>query len=149
MAHRTAPAPLATRSASSGSRVSPNHGCWTTLTGAQPAVYTSNGKTVRALAQENDKAFALLNALDANERKQAILNYEVHDLVLGPGHAGETIQPEGLTAAAMNEKQRAILLDVISEWVGIVNDAYAIPRMAEIKTGLDENLLCLEWTDYA
>lgn len=115
------------------------HGVITpTLTGAQPAVYTSNGKTVRALAQENDKAFALLNALDANERKQAILNYEVHDLVLGPGHAGETIQPEGLTAAAMNEKQRAILLDVISEWVGIVNDAYAIPRMAEIKTGLDE-----------
>jgi hypothetical protein len=27
-----------------------------TLTGAQPATYTSNGKTVRALAQENDKA---------------------------------------------------------------------------------------------
>lgn len=27
-----------------------------TLTGAQPATYTSNGRTVRALAQENDKA---------------------------------------------------------------------------------------------
>jgi hypothetical protein len=45
-----------------------------TLTGAQPSIYTSNGKTVRALAQENDKAFALLNSLDETERKQAILN---------------------------------------------------------------------------
>ncbi len=115
------------------------HGVITpTLTGAQPAVYTSNGKTVRALAQENDKAFALLNALDANQRKQAILNYEVHDLVLGPGRAGETIQPEGLKASDMNEQQRAMLLDVISEWADIVNEAYAIPRMAEIKAGLDE-----------
>jgi hypothetical protein len=35
-----------------------------TLTGAQPSLYTSNGKTARVLAQENDKAFAFLNALD-------------------------------------------------------------------------------------
>jgi hypothetical protein len=56
------------------------HGVITpTLTGAQPAVYTSNGKTVRALVQENDKAFALLIALDTNQRKQAILTYEVRD----------------------------------------------------------------------
>jgi hypothetical protein len=84
------------------------------------------------------KAFALLNALDATERKQATLSYRVGDLVLGPGHAGETIQPEGLKATALNEKQRALLLDLISEWTGIVNDAYAAPRMAEIKAGLDE-----------
>ena len=31
------------------------------LTAAQPALYTLNGKTVRPLGQENDKAFALLN----------------------------------------------------------------------------------------
>src|SRR5580704_224573 len=109
-----------------------------TMTGAQPSVYTSKGKTVRALAQENDKAFALLNALDENQRKQAILNYEIGDLVLGPGHSGEMIQPEGVKASALNERQRAMLLDVISEWAGIVNDTYAVPRMAEIKSGLSD-----------
>jgi hypothetical protein len=113
------------------------HGVITpTLTGAQPAVYTSNGKSVRALAAENDKAFALLNAMDENQRKQAILNYRIGDLVLGPGHAGETIQPEGLKASGMNYKQRALLVDVISEWTGIVNDAYRKPRMAEIEAGI-------------
>jgi hypothetical protein len=107
-----------------------------TLTGAQPAIYTSNGKTVRALAEENDKAFVLLDALDEAQREQAILNYQIGDLVLGPGHSGETIQPEGLKASAMNENQRALLLDVIAEWAGIVNDVYMNPRMAEIKAGL-------------
>jgi Protein of unknown function (DUF3500) len=109
-----------------------------TMTGAQPSVYTSKGKTVRALAQENDKAFALLNALDENQRKQAILNYQIGDLVLGPGHSGEMIQPEGVKASALNERQRAMLLDVISEWAGIVNDTYAVPRMAEIKGDLND-----------
>jgi hypothetical protein len=115
------------------------HGVLTpTLTGAQPALYTVDGKTVRPLGQESDKALALLNALDESQRKQAILNYRVADLVLGPGQDGKTIQPEGLKASAMNSRQRTMLLDVISEWAGIVHESAAAARMAELKAGLDE-----------
>jgi hypothetical protein len=109
-----------------------------TLTGAQPALYVSNGKTVRPLGAESDKALALLNALDDKQRKQAILSYRLADLVLGPGQDGKTIQPEGLKATDMNEKQRAMLLDVISEWAGIIHESAAAARMAEIKAGLNE-----------
>lgn len=109
-----------------------------TLTAAQPAMYTVNGKTVRPLGQENDKAFALLGALDDQQRKQAILTYKVSDLVLGPGKDGKTIQPEGLRASAMNDGQRAMLLDLIGEWAGIVHEGAAAARMAEIKAGLGE-----------
>ena len=108
------------------------------LIGAQPALYTANGKTVRPLGRESDKAFVLLNALDETQRKQAILNYRVADLVLGPGQDGKTIQPEGLKASAMNEPQRALLLDLISEWTGIVHESAADARMAEVKAGLGE-----------
>ncbi len=107
------------------------------LTGAQPALYTSNGRPVRVLAQENDKAFALLDALDAAQRRQAILPYKVDDLVLGPGHDGVTLAPEGLEASAMTAAQQALLLDLIGEWAGIGNEAYAAARMAEIRAGLD------------
>ena len=108
------------------------------LTAAQPALYTMNGKTVRPLGQENDKAFALLDALNETQRKQAIQNYRVADLVLGPGQDGKTIQPEGLKASAMNDKQRAMLLDLIAEWAGIVHETAAAARMAEIKAGMGE-----------
>jgi len=109
-----------------------------TLTGAQPALYTLNGKTVRPLGQESDKALALLNSLNENQRKQAILSYRLVDLVLGPGQDGKTIQPEGLKATAMNEKQRAMMLDVISEWAGIVHESETTTRMAELKAELNE-----------
>jgi len=109
-----------------------------TLTGAQPALYTVNGKTVRPLGQESDKAIALLNALDENQHKQAILSYRLADLVLGPGQDGKTIQPEGLKASAMNQRQRAILIDLISEWTGIIHESAAAARMAEVTAGLDD-----------
>ena len=109
-----------------------------TLTGAQPALYTENGKTVRPLGGESDKAIALLNALDENQRKQAILSYRLADLVLGPGQDGKTIQPEGLKATGMNEKQRAMLLDVISEWAGIIHESAAAVRMAQLKADINE-----------
>ncbi|HUI77457.1 MAG TPA: DUF3500 domain-containing protein [Bryobacteraceae bacterium] len=109
-----------------------------TLTGAQPALYTSNGQTVRPLGGESDKALALLNALDEGQRKQAILNYRVPDLVLGPGKDGKTIQPEGLRASNMTGKQRAMLLDVISEWAGIVHENAATARMEQLKLDISE-----------
>jgi len=109
-----------------------------TLTGAQPALYTIDGKTIRPLGQESDKALALLNALDETQRKQAILSYRLADLVLGPGQDGKTIQPEGLKASGMNERQRAMLLDVIWEWAGIVHETAAAARMAELKADLGE-----------
>jgi hypothetical protein len=115
------------------------HGVLTpTLTGAQPALYTIGGKTVRPLGQESDKALALLDALDGNQRKQAILSYRLADLVLGPGQDGKTIQPEGLKASDMNQRQRAMLLDVISEWAGIIHESAAAARMAEIRAGLND-----------
>jgi hypothetical protein len=108
-----------------------------TLTGAQPALYTMAGKTVRPLGQESDKAVALLNSLDENQRKQAVLNYRVADLVLGPGQDGKTIQPEGLKASSMNEKQRTMLLDLMQEWAGIVHESAASTRMAELKADIN------------
>lgn len=109
-----------------------------TLTGAQPSVYTSNGKTVRVLAQENDKAYDLLNALSDSARKKALLNYSVGDLVVGPGHDGQTIVPEGLKASEMTDQQREMLVSLIGEWAGIINDAYQKQRIADIRAGLND-----------
>ena len=109
-----------------------------TLTGAQPALYTLNGKTVRPLAGESDKGLALLIALDGNQKKKAILGFRLADLVLGPGQDGKTIQPEGLKASEMSDKQRAMLIDVIAEWAGIVHESAANARMAELKSEIND-----------
>jgi hypothetical protein len=107
-----------------------------THTGAQPATYTLNGQTIRPLGSENDKAFKLVNALDAAQRKQAVLGYEVRNLVLGPGEDGKVIQPEGVRASTLNQAQRAMLLDLVREWVDILDETAAGAKMTEITANL-------------
>ena len=94
------------------------------LPAAQPATYTFEGKEIRPLGKENDKAFALINALDEKQRAQAIIGSRVADLVLGPGQDGRAIQPEGLRASAMSTAQQEMLLEIVREWAGIMTDAF-------------------------
>ena len=109
-----------------------------THTGAQPASYTVEGKLIRPLGDENDRAFELVNALNAEQQKQAILGYEVRNLVLGPGTDGKTIAPEGVRAATFTPAQRTTLLTLIREWVGIIDDQTSAAKMKEIESGLAE-----------
>ena len=53
------------------------------------------------LGRENDISFELINSLDASQQKQAILSYQVNDLVLGPGQDGKMVQPEGIKVSAL------------------------------------------------
>ena len=108
------------------------------LPAAQPAIYKLNSETVRPLGRENDKGFALINSLDAAQQKQAILAYQVNDLVLGAGQDGKMVQPEGIKVSALNAAQQEKLLDVVSEWVGILNDEAATVKMNEVKANLAE-----------
>ena len=107
------------------------------LPAAQPATYTFEGQTIRPLGRENDKAFALINALDPDRRDKAILGYRVADLVLGPGQEGRTIQPEGVRVSALSASQQTLLWDLVKEWAGIMNDAFAEPRMAELRENVN------------
>jgi len=107
-------------------------------TGAQPAIYEMEGKSVRPLGGEVDKAFALLSSLDQAQRKQAILGFQMRDLVLGPGRDGQTIQPEGIKGSALTEKQREMLLDLASEWTGIMHEAVAKSKLEEMRQHISE-----------
>jgi hypothetical protein len=108
------------------------------LPAAQPASYTFEGRTIRPLGKENDKAFALINALDGTQRSRAILPYRVSDLVLGPTQDGKTIQPEGVRASTLTAAQQTMLMDIVREWAGIMTDAYAEPRMTELRSRLSD-----------
>ncbi|WP_433970957.1 DUF3500 domain-containing protein [Tunturiibacter lichenicola] len=108
------------------------------LTGAQPAVFKVDGKTIRPLGRESDEALTLLESLDAKQRSQAVLSYKVVDLVLGPGQDGKQMSPEGLRVSAMNDRQKVLLLQVIAEWAGIMNDSMASARIAQLKSELND-----------
>ena len=107
-------------------------------TAAQPAIFELEGRTIRPLGGETSKAFALITALDDAQRKQAILGSEFRDLVLGPGRDGQTIQPEGIKGSALTEKQREMLLDLISEWSGIMPAFLAKAKMEDLRSHITD-----------
>lgn len=106
------------------------------LTGGQPIKYTANGEEVYQWLEENEAAFALINALDADQQKQAILSDSYINLVLGPGEDGKTIAPEGLQVSSFTAEQQALLLDLIRVRVGMLKEDDAAAKMAEVEANL-------------
>ncbi len=110
--------------------------------GVQPATYTdADGNTVRPLGDIEDDAFVLINSLDDEQRQTAVLGDTYMDLILGPGQDGRTIQSEGLAGSEMSGDQQETFLRLIGHYAGLVNDAAASERMAEIEADLDETYL--------
>ncbi len=106
------------------------------LIAVQPGSYPLNGVTVTPLGDEYTKGYALITSMNADQQKQAILSYAQKDLILGPGQDGKVTQQEGINASALSANQQAMLLDVISEWTNILNDADTAVQMASIKANL-------------
>ena len=108
------------------------------LTGCLPAIYEEDGNRVRALAAENDRAFALFDTFNDKQRRWANIGHPVSELALGPGRDGETMPSIGVKGSTFNPQQRGMLFDLVLEWAGILNDVHAAPRLAEIKDEMDE-----------
>lgn len=109
------------------------------LTGAYPNFFTTkDGKKMRVLGDETDRAFKLMASLSEEQKSQAVLPSVVEDLVLGPGQDGKTIQPEGVKASSLKADQKAMLLSLASAWVDIMNEQSAKQKMADIKSHLNE-----------
>lgn len=108
------------------------------LPAAQPAVFELDGKTVRPLGREVDKAWELFASLDEGQRRKAVLGNQIRDLVLGPGKDGRTIQPEGIQGSDLTEKQRGMLLGLAGEWTGIQHEAGAAAKMEELSKNITE-----------
>jgi Protein of unknown function (DUF3500) len=108
------------------------------LPAAQPAKYTLGGKTIQPLGREMTKSFALVQSLTPEQQKEAIRAPYYIDLVLGPGQDGKTIAPEGIAGSALTEPQKKLLIELIGEWIGNLNDDDAAPKLATAKANLDK-----------
>jgi len=113
-----------------------------THTGTQPDSFQRDGQTVRPLGVENDLAFKLVNMLDAEQKKQAVLGATPKNLQAPPGKDGATVKPEGLKCNSLKEDQRAVLMELIGAWVHILPDAAAASRMAALKAKVDDSYFC-------
>lgn len=109
--------------------------------GANPAeVLEGSRKGLRVLAGEEDKAFALLRALDAQQKQAAVLQDTVpNDIITTNSRRVNPLKPDGLAAARMTAAQQTLLRALIGEYTSRMVDEIAAERMRRINAaGFDK-----------
>lgn len=108
------------------------------LTGGEPLKYVKNGKPIYIVENEVTQSQALMRSLSPEQAKRAVISTSKIDLVLGPGHDGQVLQPEGLPGSAMTSVQKGLLLKLIEARLDILNEDDLRPQMAAIRATIDQ-----------
>ena len=109
--------------------------------GANPAeVMEGSRKGLRVLAAEEDKAFALLHALDGQQKQAAVLQDTVpSDMITTNSRRVNPLSPDGLPVSRMTPAQQKLLRELINEYAGRMVDEIATERMRRINAaGFDK-----------
>jgi hypothetical protein len=108
--------------------------------GSEPVIATSGKyKGTVILQDEQDKGFAMLNALTAAQRKKAILNFSK----TGNNNLAEAFKDNvvldyaGVRVSDLAAAQRKQMVDLIGLYVGNMDEGHARVKMEEVQRHLD------------
>jgi len=105
------------------------------LTGGQPIDYEWEGKQVRQVAEEQDAAYTLIAALSDEQKKKAVVAGRYGDIKFGPGATKIEASSEGIKVSELDEKQLALLKELIGYRIGVLNPIHAEIEMEKIVAG--------------
>ena len=93
----------------------------------------------RVLANEGDRGWRLLQALDDAQRAVAVLGDDIPgDVLTGPGRKGSLSEFSGISASALTEAQRGLLWELVEEFAANADHGAADAQLARIGAdGLD------------
>ena len=108
------------------------------LTGGQPMDYRWEGKAVRQLAEEEDKAYELIAALTPEQLKSVVKGKRYVDLNFGPTARKLTPAKVGIQVSELNEAQQTLVRQLIQSRIGILNQVHADVALKKILADLPE-----------
>ncbi|MGH9318403.1 MAG: DUF3500 domain-containing protein [Vicinamibacteria bacterium] len=109
--------------------------------GSEPVIALSGKYQGTAVLQdEQEKGLALMSALDEGQRKKAVIGAEKspNDAKAQAFNDNLVLHYAGIPARELDAKQRNLLLDVIQEYVGNIDDGHAKVKMSDVGAHLDD-----------
>ena len=113
-----------------------------TFMGSEPVVAEAGQYAgTRVLQDEQQKGLTLMQSLTADQHQKALI--EPVRKILNKAQAQAfrdnlQLAPTGIKGSELDAKQRALLLEVIAEYVGNMDDGHAKVRMEEVRAHLDD-----------
>ncbi len=110
--------------------------------GSSPAIVLSGPqKGRRALKNEEDMGLKLINILNADQRKKAIINdVAFKDILSGNKSEISPFKNEGISISEMNSEQQELIIQLIYEYISSMPSELANSRMKNIKSEEIENI---------
>ena len=112
--------------------------------GSEP-VHATRGrfKGTIVMQDEQNKGLALIQALDKRQQKVAILSTvkDGNNALTQAYKDNVNLDYAGISASKLNTRQQALLLEVVREYVGTMDDGHAAVKMDEVKRHLDRTFL--------
>ena len=109
-----------------------------TLVGIEPASYEVNGSTAAPLAAELESGLKLINSLDDDQRVAARVKDRPDGLLTGAGRDGVLPPLEGVRVSDWSQARRALLMETVALWIGLLPEASAHGRLAEVAADLGD-----------
>ena len=109
-----------------------------TFLGVEPATFEDGGETFAPLQAELEAGLTLVQGLDETQREAALVTSRPGEVYAGAGRDGVVPPVEGALAAAWSSAQQEMLVELIDLWVGMLPEAAAEARHAEIAPDLQE-----------
>ena len=109
--------------------------------GANPALVPKEAKFgakqgLRVLAAEEDEARTLLGMLDEAQRRETVFEARSYgEIVTANADKVDPLQPAGIAAAKLDDRQRAQLMKLIEIYAANFEPALAAARMARVREG--------------
>jgi hypothetical protein len=105
--------------------------------GANPATVPRGArKGLRALGEEHDAGWAVLESLGDAQRGEAIFESRTYgDIVTGNRDRAEPLDTAGIPAAKLDDKQRTLLWKLVELYAGAFEPGLAQARLARAKQG--------------
>ena len=93
----------------------------------------------RVLANEGERGWRLLQALDEGQRARAVVGDDIpRDVLTGPGRKGSLQEFAGIPASALTETQQTLLWELVEEYAANADHGAADAQLAKVHSdGLD------------
>ena len=106
--------------------------------GTQPEAFKIATTEFRPFAGEVGDAYKLMASLNDEQKAKAVIAGKRGKISFGPGADGKAAKPKGVACSTFDDKQKAILMSLIGQWVGDLPPKQAQARMKKLESEIDK-----------